>query len=106
MGDDLAREAMPAEEGADRHDRQRLRTRGPSRNRARLNVTSPANLLPVEARLNRQKGARGPVRWLPPDEGFRCQYVLRFERVMRAHGLRAPEDEARAMAVLRAEACG
>ena len=60
----------------------------------------PANLLPIEARLNRQKGARGPLRWLPPDEGFHCQSLLRFERVSRTDVRRAPEDEA------RAEACG
>lgn len=33
-------------------------------------ASDPANLLPVEARLDRQKGARGPLAWLPPKEGF------------------------------------
>ena len=65
-----------------------------------------ANLLPVEARLNRQKGARGPLGWLPPDEGFHCQYLLRFERVVRRHALRLPDDEVRRTRTLTEEACG
>lgn len=34
------------------------------------------NLWPVEASLNRSKGARGPDDWLPP--AGKCQYTLRF----------------------------
>ena len=45
VGDDLAREAMAAVQGADRHEAQRLRARGHHGNRQPLNVTSPADLL-------------------------------------------------------------
>ena len=69
-------------------------------------ANDPANLLPVEARVNRSKGARGPLAWLPPDEEFRCQYLLRFARVARSHGLRPPVDEARAIEALTGEVCG
>ena len=69
-------------------------------------ANDPANLVPAEARLNRQKGARGPLAWLPPGEGSRCQYVLRFARVARAHELRVPEGEARRLGELRAALCG
>ena len=69
-------------------------------------ANDPANLLPVEARLNRSKGSRGPLGWLPPDEGFRCQYLLRFVRVTRTYELRLPEAEARGIAALREAACG
>ena len=69
-------------------------------------ANDPANLLPVEARLNRQKGARGPLGWLPPDEGFRCQYLLRFLRVARAYDLRLAGDEAWGLAALREATCG
>lgn len=42
-------------------------------------ANDPANLLAVEASLNRQKGAKGPSEWLPPEN--QCQYVSRFKRI-------------------------
>ena len=41
----------------------------------------PVNLLPVSSRLNRAKGAEDPTDWMPPNTGFRCEYVTRFLRV-------------------------
>ena len=55
--------------------------------------------------MNRSKGARGPLAWLPPDEGARCQYVLRFARVARSHGLQPPPAEADRLEDLRAALC-
>ena len=69
-------------------------------------ANDPANLIPTEAQVNRSKGARGPLAWLPPDEGARCAYVLRFARVARTYDLRLPDKEARGIDVLRDEACG
>ena len=69
-------------------------------------ANDPANLLPVEARVNRSKGSRGPLAWLPPDEDYRCQYLLRFTRVARSHGLRLLDDEARRIEALTGEVCG
>jgi len=43
-------------------------------------ANDPVNLLSVEASLNRQKGAKGPTDWLPP-EGL-CGYVARFKRLV------------------------
>lgn len=79
---------------------------GWDRERRRALAHDPANLLPTEARLNRQKGARGPLEWLPPDEGARCAYLLRFVRVARTHGLRIPAHEARGLEALRRAVCG
>lgn len=54
------------------------------------------NLFAVDAGANRSKGARGPLEWLPPDAGFHCQYMLRFERIMRIYDLHyTPRDAAR-----------
>ena len=52
------------------------------------------NLLPVEASLNRSKGAQGPDSWLPPAN--QCGYVARFVRVVRLYDLTPlpVEDEA------------
>ena len=69
-------------------------------------ANDPANLIPTEARVNRSKGARGPLAWLPPDEGARCGYVLRFARVARSHGLEPPAAEAERLEALRAGLCG
>lgn len=51
-------------------------------------ANDPANLLSVEASLNRQKGADGPDKWLPPAN--QCQYVLRFLRVAKSYQLNVP----------------
>lgn len=48
-------------------------------------ANDPVNLLSVEARLNRQKGAKGPEKWLPPKN--QCAYVARFFRVIRTYDL-------------------
>jgi hypothetical protein len=47
----------------------------------------PINLFAVEKSVNRQKSASGPAEWLPPNIKFRCQYILRFQRVVKLYGL-------------------
>ena len=69
-------------------------------------ANDPANLVPTEARVNRSKGSRGPLAWLPPDEGAHCQYLLRFARVARSHGLQPPAAEGERLEALRAALCG
>lgn len=59
-----------------------------SRARREAFANDPVNLWPVEAGLNRSKGARGPDQWLPP--AGQCQYVIRFARVTRLYGLPQP----------------
>ena len=53
------------------------------------------NLLAVDKSLNREKGAHGPTNWLPPNKKYRCQYLLRFQRVMQIYELKlfVKEDE-------------
>ena len=51
------------------------------------------NLIPVEASLNRSKGARGPDEWLPPSG--QCGYIARFVRIVRVYGLDMEADEER-----------
>lgn len=48
-------------------------------------ANDPANLMSVEASLNRQKGARGPESWLPPTG--KCQYLSRFVRIVKVYEL-------------------
>lgn len=48
-------------------------------------ANDPVNLIPVEASLNRSKGAQGPESWLPPSG--KCQYISRFLRIVKTYGL-------------------
>jgi hypothetical protein len=45
------------------------------------------NLLPVEARLNRQKGDKGPEAWLPPRRAYRSTYAVRWITIKHEYGL-------------------
>jgi hypothetical protein len=67
-------------------------------------ANDPANLLSVEASLNRQKGAKGPDQWLPPAN--QCQYVLRFTRVMKTYKLKLSPAEERRLTQTRSRVCG
>ena len=76
----------------------------PRAKRERL-ANDPVNLFAVDAGANRSKGARGPLEWLPPNDGFACQYILRFQRVAAGYGLAIPTAERRRMADLRKRVC-
>jgi hypothetical protein len=52
------------------------------------------NLLLVQASLNRQKGAKGPVEWMPPNHQYRCDYIVHFNKVMDKYELQfVPSDQ-------------
>lgn len=63
----------------------------PAKRRKFSNDTS--NLFAVEKKVNRQKSALGPAEWLPPNINFRCQYILRFQRIIFKYQLTQPADE-------------
>lgn len=48
-------------------------------------ANDPINLVPVEASLNRSKGAKGLDEWLPPAN--QAQYKARFQRIVLKYGL-------------------
>ena len=50
-------------------------------------ANDPANLVVVEASLNRQKGAKGPELWLPPKN--QNIYVTRWKRLMIKYNIAA-----------------
>ena len=54
-------------------------------------ANDPANLLSVEASLNRQKGDKGLNNWLPPKN--KCQYISRFIRVYKTYTLSLTSSE-------------
>lgn len=75
----------------------------PKKKRVKI-ANDPANLLSVEASLNRQKGAKGLDKWLPPKN--QCQYTARFERVRKGYGLTLSSSEKKKYAAVREKYCG
>lgn len=45
------------------------------------------NLILVQASLNREKGAKGLDEWLPPNDLYRCEYIVRFNSIMTKYEL-------------------
>ena len=66
-------------------------------------ANDPANLLSVEARLNRQKVAKGLNAWLPPAN--QCQYISRFIRVYKAYNLELSNKEQVSYDKIRLQYC-
>lgn len=67
-------------------------------------ANDPANLISVEARLNRQKGAKGLNEWLPPTN--QCQYITRFLRVYKTYKLELNSKEKVIFDKIRKQYCG
>jgi hypothetical protein len=63
------------------------------------------NLFAVDAGTNRAKGAKGYDEWLPPATDFRCQYILRFERVVQSYGLAYLPSEVDTLQSTRERVC-
>lgn len=60
-------------------------------------ANDPLNLLAVDGRTNQQKGASDTATWLPPNKGFRCQYVSRQVLVKERYALWVTQAERDAM---------
>lgn len=68
-------------------------------------ANDPVNLMPVESSANRRKSDSGPLEWLPPSEGYACEYVLRFNRVSKSYGLVFSDEEGARMRRQITELC-
>lgn len=62
----------------------------------------PLHLLPVSSSLNRQKGADGPERWLPPNQTFWCTYGTAWETIKSRWRLSMTPEERQAVSRLLA----
>jgi hypothetical protein len=60
----------------------------------------PLNLLAVDGPLNMQKGDGDAATWLPPNRGYRCEYVARQVAVKSTYGLWVTQAERNAMATV------
>ena len=63
------------------------------------------NLFAVKKSVNRQKSAGGPAEWLPPNLKFRCEYILRFQRVVRKYKLTQSAAELQLIGHAREQYC-
>ena len=54
-------------------------------------ANDPANLVAVDGGSNQAKSDAEPAVWMPPLDGFRCQYAVQFVTVLGEYGL--PVDE-------------
>jgi hypothetical protein len=61
-------------------------------------ANDPLNLLAVDGPLNSAKGDGDAATWLPPNKGFRCQYVARQIAVKTKYGAWVTQPEHDAMA--------
>lgn len=68
-------------------------------------ANDPANLIAVYGPENQDKSAKGPLEWLPTEQQFQCQYVTRFLRVLKTHGLELTNEESSRLERLREEKC-
>ncbi|MBP2414170.1 hypothetical protein JOF48_002969 [Arthrobacter stackebrandtii] len=60
-------------------------------------ANDPLNLLAVDGQANQDKSASDAATWLPPNKGFRCQYVARQISVKAAYRLWVTPAEKAAM---------
>jgi len=63
------------------------------------------NLLAVDLRANRQKGAKGILEWLPENKSYQCRYILKFTRIVKKYKLTLSEEEKRQFSDIRKEKC-
>ena len=67
------------------------------------NLAVPFHLLAVKASLNRQKEAKGPEAWEPPNHDCLCEYGKDWEQVKLTRHLTMTTTEAAAVAQLKAQ---
>lgn len=65
----------------------------------------PRNLEAVDDATNQAKGSKSPLDWLPPDPAYRCQYVLRFLRLVLIYKIDVPSDEMNELELLKTRLC-
>lgn len=76
-----------------------------TRARKALFANDIENLILAQASLNRQKGAKGPDEWLPPNHKYRYEYITRFNNVMAKYDLAYIPSEHRIVNKM-VKACG
>ena len=66
-----------------------------SRQKKLLFANDPENIIIVSAKYNRQKSDSGPTEWMPPLQTYRCNYLTRFDAIMKKYQLKHTSSELR-----------
>ena len=74
-----------------------------SRSQREKFANDPENLLIVDDATNQSKGAKTPAEWMPPNQQYRCQYLLHFDRIMRKYQLYYLSKEKRVIEKMKKE---
>ncbi|WP_285241393.1 GmrSD restriction endonuclease domain-containing protein [Arthrobacter sp. G.S.26] len=69
-------------------------------------ANDPLNLQATDGPTNQQKSDGDAATWLPPDKGFRCEYVARQISVKATYSLWVTQPEHNAMATILADCSG
>jgi hypothetical protein len=69
-------------------------------------ANDPLNLQATDGPTNQQKGDGDAATWLPPNKGFRCEYVARQVSVKATYGLWVTQAEHDAMARILGDCSG
>lgn len=67
-------------------------------------LSDPDHLLAVSARLNRQKGAKDPAEWRPPNVDYWCDYSRAWRRIKKTWDLKIDDREELALTIME-ETC-
>lgn len=62
-----------------------------------------AHLLPVDLSENRRKSDKGPEKYMPPNESYRCEYVQHWVKIKQDWGLEMNDQERAVVARVRQE---
>lgn len=73
-----------------------------SKERKQQFANDPDNIIIVSAKYNRQKSDAGPSEWMPPLQAYRCEYLSRFDAVMRKYNLVHTAGELRVLRKMHA----
>ena len=68
-------------------------------------ANDPINLLAVDDGLNQAKGAKGPSKWMPPNQAFRCEYLSLWENVLSKYPTLTMSSKENRIFVLQLKAC-
>ncbi len=63
------------------------------------------NVIPVSLKLNRQKGAKPPSKWMPPAASYHCEYLTRWSKVQAKYKLNIAKAEMDFIRTKMAQVC-
>ena len=58
-------------------------------------ANDPENLIVVDASANREKGDKGPSRWMPPNQSYHCEYIKRWKDIKFKYRLKDSPEESK-----------